>query len=123
MNWLQKICEEERVVAAAIHVGDKIYLGDDHAEAAVKAFEDIFNVSLSNPLSSSDVDLWDKFSTWIGTFMKQGYDGFYTNTNRFVSRVEAKEIAQKAKQFSPHGQWSEKTPDLDSYDVNMGIIK
>lgn len=119
-KWPFKFSQVESIVAAAIFINDKIYLGNNHAEASVKAFEDIHDVTLPKiaefaqltPAQQAGVnlDLWDQFSDWVGGVFRSGnLDGFYTDTGRFVNRVEAKQIAQKSHQLhnEPEAQESD----------------
>ena len=118
MNWLSKISQQvrntqERIVGAAVFVGNKIYVADHHAEAFVKAFEDIFNADLG-PYTGQN-STWDKFDAWVPKIIRQKVDGFLTSDKRFVDRGAAWSIARKAGQLREHSTEGY----LDSDDVHF----
>lgn len=72
----------ERITAAAIKVGDKVYTGATHMNAMCVI------IDLPNVSSADKAEM-----------LLAGQDGFVTDTGRFVSREEAYVIAQAAKQL------------------------
>jgi hypothetical protein len=81
---------KEKIVKAAVKVGDKVYVGWHH--------RDIFD------------EIWETERLGIDE-IKQEMQGFVTNTGKFVNRIEAANIAFKA------GQIKSGTNSLDSYQL------
>lgn len=92
--------DAERVVAAAIRVGDRVYTGPNHI-LAIQAAQD----------AGEAVTLDDIAALWKQGFEEGGLDradqlagdGFVTSTGRYVSRREADTIAKAAGQV-PQGR-------------------
>lgn len=81
--------QPERIKAAAIRVGDRVFTGITHVDAVEKA-------AAEGALKGGDTAYFDELDDAAGMFDE---DGFVTTTGRFVSRDEAYEIARKATQI------------------------
>jgi hypothetical protein len=76
----------ERIAAAAVRVGDRVFTGSSHAEAMLKAERALGKPFEDLPLGPMP-------------------DGFVTTSRRFVSRHEAPDIANAGRQSKESGVW------------------
>lgn len=83
MTPLGKVGNIETVSSTAVKIGDKTYVGRNHAAALDQAQE-----SLNLP--------WDQFKP----LLNQAEDGFMTSHGRFVGREEANDLAERANQIN-----------------------
>jgi hypothetical protein len=99
MNFENNESKAEKIVAAAIEIGDEIFTGVNHADAIVR--------------------VEDKYPHWDTDKSLIIGEGFLTSKGRFVSREEAGQIAKGAAQLGhlPEEEQVEAGEKLDSGDI------
>src|SRR5205823_8401415 len=100
--------EPTRIKTAAIRHDGKIYTGAIHPDAVAKIAHEM----------GEDVSTDDKFSAFYTKHYENMSEGFLTDTDEFVGRQRAADIAQRAGQYKEPRRG---TSSLDALEAKLSV--